>query len=103
MKTLAIAAALGLATLAALPAAAQVNGREAEQQQRIDRGVRSGELTPREAVRDERQQGRIDRTVSRERARNGGVLTPFERARVSARQDRAGSRIYRTKHNARVG
>lgn len=102
MKTLAIAAALGLATLTALPAAAQINAREANQERRIDQGVRSGELTPREARRDERQQGRIDATVARERAHNGGRLTPYERARIDARQNRASARIYRTKHNGRV-
>ena len=103
MKTLVAAAALGLAALSALPAAAQVNGREAEQQHRIDQGVRSGALTGREAAHDERQQGRIDRTVARERAQNGGVLRPGERARIDARQDRASNHIYRNKHNARVG
>lgn len=101
MRTLAIAAALGLTALTALPAAAQVNGREIEQQRRIDQGVRSGQLTPGEAARDERQQGRIDRTVARERAFNGGRLTPYERARINARQNRASAQIYRTKHNGR--
>ena len=103
MKTLALAAALGLAALTALPAAAQVNAREANQQRRIDQGVRSGELTPREAVRAERQQARIDDQVARERARNGGVLRPGQRAQINREQNRASAHIYRTKHNARVG
>ena len=102
MRTLAIAAALGLTALTTLPAAAQVNGREAEQQRRIDQGVRSGQLTPGEAAHDERQQGRIDRTVARERAQNGGYLTRGERAGVNARQNRASAHIYRTKHNGRT-
>ena len=101
MRTLVIAAALGLASLTALPAAAQVNGREAEQQHRIDQGVRSGELTPREAAHDERQQGRIDSSVARMRARNGGYLTRYQRERINARQNRASRHIYRTKHNYR--
>ncbi len=101
MKTLVVAAALGLAALTALPAAAQVNGREYNQQRRIDQGVRSGALTPGEAARDERQQGRIDRTVARERARNGGRLTGYQRARINQRENRASRHIYNTKHNLR--
>ncbi len=102
MKTLAIAAALGLSALTALPAAAQVNAREARQQQRIDQGVRSGQLTPGEAAHVERQQGRINRTGQRMRYRNGGYLTPRQRARLNARQNRASAHIYRAKHNGRV-
>ena len=102
MKTVALAAALGLAALTALPATAQVNAREANQQGRIDQGVRSGQLTPREAAHAERQQGRIDRTVARERAHNGGYLTPYQRARINARQNRASRNIYRKKHNWRA-
>lgn len=101
MKTIAAAAALGLAALSAVPAAAQVNAREYNQQRRIDQGVRSGALTPGEAARDERQQGRIDSTVARERARNGGYLTPYQRARINQRENRASAHIYRSKHNWR--
>lgn len=104
MKTLIAAAALGLAALtAAAPVCAhQVNGREANQQRRIEQGVRSGELTPREAAHVERQQGRIDDRVARQRASNGGYLRPGQRARVAAAQERASRRIYRAKHNGRV-
>ena len=102
MKTLVAAAALGLAALTALPAAAQVNGREYAQQHRIEQGVRSGELTHREANHLERQQGRIDAHEARMRARNGGYLTPRQRARLAHQQNRAGRHIYRAKHNGRA-
>lgn len=101
MKSLIAAAALGLAALSALPAAAQVNAREYNQQRRIDQGVRSGALTPGEAGHLERQQGRIDRTEARMRAQNGGYLRPGQRARLQARQNRASRNIYRAKHNGR--
>ena len=102
MKTLIAAAALGLAALTALPAAAQVNGREGNQERRIEQGVRSGELTPREAGHLQRQQARIDDRVARQRARNGGYLRPGQRARAAAAQNRASAHIYRAKHNGRV-
>ncbi len=96
----AIATLLGL-TLAGAAQAQSVDRRHAYQQQRIDRGVVSGRLTPGEAARDERQQASIDRQESRMRTRNGGYLTAANRAHLQTRENRASARIYRTKHNAR--
>ena len=78
---------------------AQVNERRVNQQRRIAQGVRSGELTPRETARLERQESRINREVRRDRADNGGHLTPGERHRVNRQLDRESGRIYRAKHN----
>ncbi len=99
MKMLAMFAALGLAT-AGLPVAAeaQINHRQYNQQERIRQGVRSGALTPREAYRLQRNQGRIDRAEHRMRS-SGGRLTYREQARLDRRQDRASARIYRQKHD----
>ena len=97
------AAALALAALAgALPAAAQVDQRHYNQQRRIAQGVRSGELTRHEARGLERQQGRIDRTESRMRYRDGGHLTGEQRARLARRENNASRAIYRQKHDAQV-
>lgn len=96
----ALATLIGL-TLAGAATAQTVDRRHAYQQHRIDRGVASGRLTPGEASRVERQQGRIDRSESRMRARNGGYLTHGQRARLRYRENRASTHIYRAKHNAR--
>ena len=96
----ATAVLLGL-SLAGATQAQTVDQRHALQQQRIDRGVTSGRLTPGEAARDERQQASIDRQEQRMRNRNGGYLTGANRARLQDRESRASTRIYRTKHNAR--
>lgn len=87
--------------LAGVAQAQSVNQRQGRQQERINQGVASGRLTAREAVRDERQQGRIDATEARMRANNGGHLNGNQRARLEGRQDRASARIYRSKHNGR--
>ena len=50
---------LGVAAIAAAPAEARINQRQAHQQQRIARGVATGQLTARETYRLERQEGRI--------------------------------------------
>ena len=102
MIKLRYAAALTAAVMLASAAQAQsVNQREGRQQARIDQGVASGRLTAGEAVRDERQQGRIDATEARMRANNGGRLSYNQRTRLEHRQDRASAHIYRSKHNGR--
>lgn len=99
MKKILILAALGLAAAAsATPAAAQINRREHNQQQRIANGVRTGQLTPREAARAEGQQARIARAERRMRA-SGGRLTFAERRRLQQRQNHASRFIYRQKHD----
>jgi len=78
---------------------AQVNARRENQQDRIAQGVRSGSLTPRETARLENQEARINHEVHRDRAANGGHLTPGERAHVNRQLNRESARIYRAKHN----
>ena len=94
-----LAAALGVAAVAAAPAEAGINQRQAHQQQRIARGVASGQLTARETYRLERQEGRIAAYEARSRA-DGGGLSPRERARIAHMQDRESRRIYRQRHDA---
>ncbi len=78
-----------------------VNGREANQQGRIGRGVQNGQLTNGEAARAERQQGRIDNQVRTERQANGGTLNRPERQQVQREQDRASRQIRNEDHNDR--
>jgi hypothetical protein len=97
---------LGLLTLTGLPVAAQnvndpgIQERELKQQQRIQQGIKSGQLTPGEATRLENQQSRIKATEDRMKA--DGKLTPGERARLTQRQNCASRNIYRKKHNNQV-
>lgn len=77
-----------------------IQQREVNQQQRIDQGVQSGQLTPREAGRLEAQQARIKQREARMKA--DGNLTAGERAKLSRQQDRASRNIYRKKHNNRT-
>ena len=105
MKTLALTVLAAAAVIsAAAPSFAQtVNQRENNQQQRINQGVRSGELTPGEAARDERHLTSIDDQTARMRARNDGRLMPQERVHEQRRLNHESRRIYSTKHNGRIG
>jgi hypothetical protein len=94
----AAALAAGATIAAAAPAEARIDQRQGHQQHRIHAGVRSGELTGREAWRLERQQARIARYERRSRA-DGPGLTGRERTRLERMQDRASRNIYRQRHD----
>ncbi len=97
MKRFIIAALLGAVTLGVTPAAAQIGYRQDRQQARIERGVRTGQITPREASRLQRQQARIGRATYR--AGRDGRLSYGERRRIQARQNRASRNIYRQRRD----
>lgn len=77
-----------------------IQQREQNQQQRIDQGVASGQLTPREAGKLDAQQARIQQREARMKA--DGTLTAGERRKLTREQDRASRNIYRKKHNNRT-
>ena len=74
-----------------------IDQRQMNQEQRIDRGIASGQLNQHEAARLDREQNRIDRMENRAKA--DGVVTRRERARIGVAEDRASRHIYREKHD----
>ena len=97
----AIAAALGLAFCGAAFAQAGTVQRDVNQQQRIEQGLQSGQLTTREASKLEREESRVERDQSR--AMQDGKLSPAEKARLAREQNRVSRDIYREKHDAQTG
>ena len=98
-KLLAIAVSL----LVAGSALAQNNTPVADQRQqnqkaRINEGVKSGELTKKEATKLHAEQRAI-KTEER-MAKADGKVTPAERAKLQRDQNRASADIYRQKHDA---
>jgi hypothetical protein len=77
-----------------------VRERQTNQQKRIGQGVKSGQLTPKETRRLERQQAKIQH--DKKMAKADGTVTPRERAKLKREQNRASRRIYRLKHNAKT-
>lgn len=101
MKIIKTAVAITMGTLFAGAAFAQsdfgIERRDHYQDSRIDRGVATGRITSREAVRLESQQAQIERMEARARA--DGRLSGRERARIDHAQDRLGRDIYRQSHD----
>ena len=86
----------------ALPVLAQTNTpnidqRQANQQQRIDQGVKSGELTAKEAARMEKGQERVQKME--DKAKADGKVTAKERARINQAQDVQSRHVAKEKHD----
>ncbi|HYM33969.1 MAG TPA: hypothetical protein VET48_01170 [Steroidobacteraceae bacterium] len=75
--------------------------RDANQQERIEQGLKSGELTTHEAGQLERREAHVDRLEAR--AERDGKISNGEQARINAAQNRTSRGIYRQKHDAQVG
>lgn len=93
-------ATIGIALSTMLPAqAGEVQNRIDRQQQRINQGVQSGQLTHAEYARDESHLRSDERARNRDLRLHGGHLTAAERAHLNRRLSRNSDRIYDTKHN----
>ena len=95
----------GLTLCAAIsPAAAMasdrkpIDRREHNEQVRIHQGIRSGELTRKEAARLEAEQARI--RVDERFAKMNGKFTAEERLRIQKELSKASHDIYQQKHDA---
>jgi len=72
--------------------------RNVNQQQRIEQGVQSGQLSNREAGKLERGQARVNRAEAHAGA--DGHVGPNEQRRIQKAENRQSKRIYREKHDA---
>ena len=86
-----------------LPAASQaapqqtINQRERNQQERINQGIQSGQLTRKEASKLESQEAKI--RVNERYDKKDGKLTPAERTKLQKQLNTTSRSIYRDKHN----
>jgi len=72
--------------------------REAKQQARIDQGVASGQLTPKEAAHLQKREAKL--AANEQAAKADGVVTRKERRRLQRQANRDSAAIYRQKHDA---
>jgi hypothetical protein len=102
MKTVKILTAAAFAAFA-IPAFAQttstprIDQRQQNQQQRIDQGVKSGQLNQKEAARLEKGQARVRKME--DKAVADGKVTAKERRKLERAQDKQSRKIAREKHD----
>lgn len=75
--------------------------RDVNQQQRIEQGLQSGQLTTKEAGRLENQEKRIDKMEARDM--KNGSINAREQAKLNAAQNRVSADIKADKHNGAKG
>lgn len=80
------------------PRAAKASARQAAQHTRINQGIKSGELTKKEAKVLKVQQRDINRT--KKRAKADGQVTREEKRKINRKQNRANRNIKRQKSDA---
>jgi len=78
----------------------KVGQRRENQQDRIAQGIKSGQLTPSETSKLEKQQQGINKQVASDRKANGGSLTASQKKQINKEQNQASRNIYRKKHSA---
>ena len=89
--------AVPLAALAQSTATPKFDQRQANQERRIDQGVQSGALTPKETGRLEKGQDHLQ--TMEDKAKSDGQVTKQERAQLQHAENRQSERIYRQKHD----
>jgi len=88
-----------LGTLSQRASAGEVKAREEHQEDRIQKGINSGQLTEREAANLERHEQKIE--ADRQRALADGRISGKERRKLNREENRQSQRIYHKKHNFR--
>jgi Tfp pilus assembly protein FimT len=95
--TAAVIATFAFPVFAQTTSTPRIDQRQKEQQQRIDQGVKSGQLNRKEAARLEKGQERIQKMENKAMA--DGKVSAKERAKIEKAQDRESKRIFREKHD----
>ncbi len=76
----------------------KIDQRQANQEQRIDQGIASGQLNERETNRLNNQQEHINKME--DKAKSDGVVTKKERAKIGHAQNRTSKHIAKQKHDS---
>ena len=103
--TTTFAASLILAAFT-LPAFAQnastpnLDQRQANQEKRIDNGVKSGQLTAKETANLEKRETKLE--TDKQAAKADGKVTKAERNKLQREANRDSRKIHRKKHNAKT-
>jgi len=75
--------------------------RDVNQQTRIEQGLKSGELNTREAAKLEKEEAHVDHMQAKDM--KDGSLSPAEKAKLAAAQNKVSKDIYSEKHDAQTG
>ncbi|HEX4421222.1 MAG TPA: hypothetical protein VH165_25080 [Kofleriaceae bacterium] len=80
------------------PRRAEVNDRLANQNQRVNNGVRNGTMTPGQASQVHREDHAIRNEERADAAMHGGHITKPEQRQINHQENQVSGQIYRDKH-----
>jgi hypothetical protein len=80
------------------PRVNEVNKREANQQQRIGNGVKSGKLSAQQTSNLEKREANVQNREQKDMAAHNGHLTKAEQKGINRQQNRISKSIYKDKH-----
>ncbi len=92
--------ALAAGALAPVTWAGEVKAREGHQQDRVQQGVASGQLTGKETANLEKGEAKIER--DREKALADGKMTPKEKKKLNREEHKESKKIFAKKHNKKT-
>ena len=81
---------------------ATINQRTENQQDRIARGIQSGQLTASETANLEKKESNLNREEKLMRSEDNGKLTSADRNALTQQQNQLSNQIYKDKHNSAV-
>ena len=84
------------------PRVTEVQERQQNQQNRIANGIKSGQLTPKEATNLEKRETHIQNQKAADMAAHNGHLTKGEQRQLNREENKTSKKIYNKKHNART-
>jgi len=76
----------------------EVGQRQQNQRQRINNGVKNGQITPAQAHALHQEDKSIHNEIKADRAQNGGKLSPVEKKQINQQQNQVSKQIHNEKH-----
>ena len=101
LTTAAAIFSLAFGTVALADATSTTVQRDANQQERIEQGLKSGELNTKEAGKLEREETKVEHDQAK--ALQDGKVTAAEHAKLATEQNKVSQDIHEQKHDAQVG
>ena len=78
----------------------QVDQRLQNQQNRIDNGVKDGQINAKQEMRDDKTDAHVAKEMSKDEAKNGGAITTGEQAKMNRQLNKDSKRIHHQKVKA---
>jgi hypothetical protein len=81
------------------PRVNEIDQRLDHQENRIDNGVKDGQISPGQTIRDEKRDEKVQQQLSRDEAKHGGHITKREQRRMNHELNKNSHDIHHQRHH----